>query len=91
MSSLFKRNALPLLAAAAAATLCVPVQAATASWAVCQAMSYTNNNVTYDYFNEQVDCALTGYTEWQTDVMYNNRLGGGDNPYLPNPHRQRLQ
>jgi len=86
MNSLFKCVTLPLLAVAAACTLigslCVHARAATATWDVCQNTSYTYTDSTGThtiyYFDERVACSMTGYTEWNTDIMHNNRLGGGD-------------
>ncbi len=80
MSSLFKRVIVPLLAVAAATTLCAPARAATTSWADCEAgYSQYYGKVIY----EQVECVVEGANFWQTDVMHDNRLGGGDDNATP--------
>lgn len=82
-SSLLKRAAVPLLAVAAATlttSLCAPARAATASWADCEAgYSQYYGKVIY----EQVECVVEGANFWQTDVMHDNRLGGGDDHQTP--------
>lgn len=79
-SSLLKRAIVPLLAVAAATTLCGPTRAATASWDLCQADPDTPWGIV-----EQVKCSMTGPSYWQTAVYHNDRLGGGGPaPYTNN-------
>ena len=80
MSSLFKRVPLPLLAVAAAATLCTPIQAATAT--LDDATIVQNGSQTG--IAERVKCSMTDDSTWHS-VTFNAQLlgGGGSISYTP--------
>ncbi len=71
MCSLFKRVTVPLLAVAAAAALCAPTRAATATLDYCQADGPKG-------IDERVECSITNDSEWKHTVYNADLLGGGD-------------
>ncbi len=78
-SSLLKRAIAPLLAVAAATTLCDPTRAATASWKTC---GVENQGSPYAGIHEVVDCNFTGNAIWKT-ADFHCLLLGGDGTYNP--------
>ncbi len=77
-SSLLRRAAVPLLAVAAAAALCAPTHAATASWQTC---GVENQGTGYAGIHEIVDCNLSsGDTIW-AKADFHCTLLGGDGTY----------
>jgi hypothetical protein len=73
-SSLLKRAIAPLLAVAAAATLCAPAHAATASFnPPCYVV---NQGTPYVGISERVDCHFTQNAFWQEADFHTTLLGG---------------
>ena len=69
-SSLLRRAAVPLLAVAAAAALCAPTRAATASWDVCQVSGPKQ-------IAQRFHCNFTGNVTWQEADFHTKLLGTG--------------
>jgi len=89
-SSLLKRAIVPLLAVAAAAALCAPTRAATATLDDCRVVQ----NGTQVGIAERVKCSIDE-SRWQSVTLHAQLLGGGntlswtpsgDPPGTPNGH-----
>ncbi len=73
-SSLLKRAIAPLLAVTAAATLCAPAHAATASFS--PPCYVTNQGSPYVGISERVDCHFTENVLWDVADFHTTLLGG---------------
>jgi len=83
-SSLLKRATVPLLAVAAAAALCAPTRAATATLDDVEIVQITNQGQTQPAIGERVKCSMTDDSRWQSVTYHAQLLGGGNNlSYTP--------